>query len=198
MPIKTIGDRIIADASAEAERLRAGAKKTAAQISAEAKAEAERYIEDALTQAERAGAQKKKQRLAAAGLAARDRVIAAKQTIIDNAFSRAKELLEDVSEDNYTDMLAGLIAGGAAGGEEIVFAESDKTVAAGAVAKANSFLESKGLAPVVAGDGARPAGRGFILRSGSIEESFLLSALLDSAREELEAEVAQIIFGAGN
>jgi len=196
--IKTIGDRILADAADEAERLRTEAKKTAVKIASQAEAEAQRFIAEALEQSRQAGAQKKKQRLAAAGLAARDRVIAAKQTIIDNAFSRAKELLEGVSDDNYTDMLAGLIAGGAAGGEEIVFAESDKAVAAGAVAKANSFLKSKGLAPVVAAAGARPAGRGFILRSGNIEESFLLSALLDSAREELEAEVAQIVFGAGN
>lgn len=195
MPIKTIGDRIIADASTEAERLTARAKKTAAQIAADAKAEADRFIKDAQARSRRAGAQKKKQQLAAAGLAARDRVIAAKQTVIDQAFSRAGELIEGVSEDQYIDMLAGLVAARAGGGEEVIFDDANAAVAKAVVQKANVALKLNGRAPVSLASNIRPIGKGFILSAGKIEESFALNALLESAREELEAEVARIIFG---
>lgn len=195
MPIKTIGDRIIADATAEAKRLRDRAKKTAAQIGADAKEEADRFINDALERSREAGAQKKKQRLAAAGLAARDRVIAAKQTAIDEAFSRAGELIEGMSEDRYVDMLAALMAARADGGEEVIFDGANAAAAKAAVQKANAALKLKERAPVSLSSTTRPIGKGFILSAGKIEESFALNVLLESAREELEAEVAQILFG---
>lgn len=195
MPLKTIGDRILADADIEAERLRARSEKTATQIVQDSRAEADSLIKGAVEQAQRKGTQKKKQKLAAASLAARDRVVAAKQAAIDEAFSRAKELIDHKSESQYIDMLAGLMAAHARGAEEVIFDAADKKIAKKAVDKANIALKSSGREPVVLADKTRPIGKGFILSSGKIEESCALSALLKSARDEHEAEVARIIFG---
>ena len=195
MPVQAICDRILTDAKTEADRLRTRAKKTAAQIAANAKAEANQLVSDAVERSRRAGARKKKQQLAAAGLAARDRVIAAKQTIIDIAFTRAGELIEGVSEDRYIDMVAGLIAARAGGGEEVIFDGTNPAVAKAAVEKANDALRADGREPVVLASNTRPIGKGFVLSAGRIEESFALRALLESEREELEANVARMIFG---
>lgn len=195
MPIKTIGERIIADAAAEAQRLTDRAKKTAAQIAGDSRTEADRLVEEAVDRAERAGAQKKMQQLAAAGLAARDRLIGAKQEMIDQAFDRAGELIEGASEDRYVAMIARLIVAGAGGGEEVIFDGSNMVTARAAVEAANKQLKLKGLTPVSLSSNTRPIGKGFILSAGKIEESFALKTLLESAREELETEVAQILFG---
>ena len=195
MPLKTIGDRILADAKAEADRLESRANKSAAQIINEAKENGKLFVADAVDRERQRGLQEKLQKLAAAGLAARDGVISAKQEIIDEAFNRARALIEGLDEARYIEVLAGIIAANAGGGEEIVFDPRDGDLAKQIIDQANAALGVKGIKPVSPAPRPRSIGKGFVFRQGKVEENFAFDLLFKSAREDLEAEIAAIIFG---
>jgi V/A-type H+/Na+-transporting ATPase subunit E len=191
--LEAIGERILTEARTEAERIESSADKQAREMMAAAKEHRAGRMAQAVDAARREAERSKRQRLAQAKLAARDGVISAKQEIIDEAFRRAGQKIASVSGERYVDLLAGLISRRAAGGEEIVLDAADPQMNRMVIDRANALRTPEGeqirLAPPKPGLGA-----GFVLRRQDVEESYLFRRLLESAREELEPEVAAIIF----
>jgi V/A-type H+/Na+-transporting ATPase subunit E len=194
--LEAISDRILAEARTEAERIESTADRQAQEARAAAKEDRADLISQATAAARREAERSKRQRLAQAKLAARDAVISAKQGIIDEAFRRAAQKLAAISGDQYVDLMAALVARRAAGGEEIVLDAADETMNSVIIERATSLLAPKA-SPIRLAGPKTGLGPGFILRRHNVEENYLFSRSLESAREELEAEVANVIFEEG-
>lgn len=195
MPLKAISGRIIDEAREEARRIKENAREEAAAIVARAGAEGAGRIDNEVEQAVAAGERIRLQRTATARLEARDAVIEAKQELIDRAFAQASERLKTLAGADYANLLAGLIADAARGGDEVILDPADAALAKKVIDGANAALKEAGRPGVSAAAERREIGRGFILRRGAVEENHSFDRLLAGAREEDEARVAKTIFG---
>ena len=195
MHLNMITERILADAGAEAERIETDAKKEGDRIVADAKKDGAGLLDVAVRQAERRGEQLKKQGLAVAQIAARDMVIAAKQELIDQVFTRARARLMALGDGEYVEVAAGLIAKSASGGEEVIFDPADREMAPKIIDRANADLKANDRLEVKLSPEARPIGKGFILHWAGVEENHAFDRLIADARERLEGDVASLVFG---
>jgi len=197
--ISSLTDRILADAENEAARIEAAAQGEAVQIKAAADKRGETLKEEFIAAERQRLEQEKKGRLAAAELAARDKVIEAKQTTIDTVFSMARDRYNELDQDAYIELAARLIAKNAVGGEEVVFDDlAAPTVREEIVAGANRALTVDGCDPVSVAPDTRKIGSGFVLRRDRVEVNFAFGLMLARSRERLEPEVAKMIFTGGD
>lgn len=135
------------------------------------------------------------QTLIKAELARRDKTIGAKRELLERAFATAKVHLERLEEDVYVELITDLIARHARGGQEIILdAKTADGVKDRIISSANEMLQQDNLRPVRLSGESRDLGPGFIITAGHIEEDRSFDTLLRSAAEELEADVAAMLF----
>ena len=195
--IDRITSRILADAEAECAALK---KESDARIEA-IRAENEKRAQDEYWRLVREGVKDTEQRVQrmdrTARLEARKSVLNMKQDAVTRAFELAKGKVAELPERDYVAFLAREAAAAAiTGQEEVVFCERDRAaVGAKAVKAANEALAAKGMpAALTLSDETREMAGGLILKQGDIEVNCTVDTLLDLARGELAARVAQVLF----
>lgn len=100
-------------------------------------------------------------------LACRQRVLAEKQRMLDEAFARAADTLLKLPRPEYIDLLASLAAENGQGGEALVFSAADRdTVGQAVVDAANGKKPGAGF--TLAAD-TRETGGGVVLQRGRME-----------------------------
>ena len=191
--IEKITARIETDAKSEiAEILREGEAK-AAQIRASYQTQAD-LAAKAADAAGKEAAQRQAERLeSAAQMEAKQMLLAAKQSCLDEAFETARQKLLSLPDGQYSDLLAKIAAKASRSGrEEIVLSAKDhKRVGAKVVEKANFILGNGKL--TLAGD-TREMDGGLVLRDGQVEVNCAFETRLRVLREDMTAEIAAILF----
>ena len=191
--IEKITARIETDAKNEiAEILREGEAK-AAQICASYQTQAD-LAAKAADAAGKEAAQRQAERLeSAAQMEAKQMLLAAKQSCLDEAFEKARQQLLDLPDGQYSDLLAKIAAKASRSGKEeiILSAKDNKRVGAKVVEKANTILKNGKL--TLSGE-TREMDGGLILRDGQVEVNCAFETQLRVLREEMTAEVASILF----
>ncbi|MEA3409904.1 MAG: V-type ATP synthase subunit E [Candidatus Eisenbacteria bacterium] len=186
-------------------RIKADAEEVARKIVAEGQVAADALATEANA---RAGVQKKEQRARAeqraqedrnrittlARLAARRELLEEKQGLIDRVFDEAGSRIAAMEQGEYRRFIAGLLKSTVeSGDEEVLIGEGEGRLD-------QAFLDSmskelgKGGGLKLASE-RRPIAAGFVLRSGRVETNCALATILRDAREQLETEVAAILFG---
>lgn len=195
MTIEALTGIIIADAETEAARIGAAAVRERDKALDDARRQADALTAELVKAAEEEIERDKKRRSAAAELAARDKVLSAKQELIEKVFDLAGERLSEVDEGVYVDLCARLLAENAAGGEEAIFDDSTPPSARNEIVdRANRGLAAVGKTPVAAAEQTRRFGKGFILHRDRIELSFAFDRLVGDVRDELEPQVVATLF----
>ena len=191
--IEKITARIETDAKGEiAEILREGEAK-AAQIRASYQTQAD-LTAKAAAAAGKEAAQRQAERLeSAAQMEAKQMLLAAKQSCLDEAFEKARQQLLGLPDGQYSDLLAKIAAKASrTGKEEIILSAKDhKRVGAKVAEKANFILGNGKL--TLASDTCEMDG-GLILRDGQVEVNCAFETQLRVLREDMTAEVAAILF----
>lgn len=195
--IDRIKARLISDAQAEIEQLSAETAAACGQIAAEyeqkAQAEYWRIVKEGTKDCEAHA-----ERLAsAADMEARKSVLAFKQEMVGKAFSDAIDKLVNMPKAEYTAFLASLASNAAVcGTEELVFSPRDAAAVGEGVAKAaNALLKEKGIkGGLTVSDETRDIPGGLIVRQGDIEVNCAIDTIVDLSRNELSAQVAEILF----
>ena len=191
--IEKITARIETDAKGEiAEILREGEAK-AAQIRASYQTQAD-LAAKAAAAAGKEAAQRQAERLeSAAQMEAKQMLLAAKQSCLDEAFEKARQQLLGLPDGQYSDLLAKIAAKASrTGKEEIVLSAKDhKRVGAKVVEKANFIL---GNGKLTLAPDTREMDGGLILRDGQVEVNCAFETQLRVLREDMTAEVAAILF----
>ena len=190
--------RILAEAAAGAAAICEEAKQKAA----EALAEAEKVAGLTRKQiAERAAGEAVEQKRRIKGMAElelRKEILAAKRELLDEAFEKALAGLAGLDDDCYRSLLKRMLLTAAERGDETVFLSSrdgrrlDREFWAGV----NRDLAGAGKkGTLVPAAETRDLRGGFILQSGGVEINCSFESLLEMQREELEPEVAALLFG---
>ena len=195
--IDKITSRIIADAEAEC----AAVKKESDERVAAIREENERRAQEEYLRLVREGVKDTEQRVQrldrTARLEAKKSILNMKQETVSRAFELAKGKIAELPERDYVAFLAREASEAAVSGqEEVIFCERDrKSVGAKAVKAANELLAAKGMPGMLTlSDTTREFSGGHMLKQGDIEVNCTVDTLLDLARGELAARVAEVLF----
>jgi len=127
----------------------------------------------------------------------RKAVLQAKQQIIDEVFERAKTSLQNMPDEKYKSLIESmLLKSDLSGNEELIISEHDRNrITPEFIQKINDTLKGMGK------EGnlriSKTFGNmigGFILKSQDLEINCTFDSLIDMEREELETEIAKILF----
>ncbi len=190
-------EHILNDAKAKAAEIKDEAARKTREIMTEAQKEAARSQEQILARARDEAAETKRRILGAAKLDARKEKLAAKQELIADAFRQSLEELCAVDDRSYSSILQRMFLAAAETGTEKVFlSERDRARIPGSFwEELNAALKKAGKkGELTLAEENREIQGGFILQSGGVEINCSFEALLDMQRDELEPEVAGILF----
>lgn len=184
--------RMEADTRAECDALAANAAENAAAILRDYQAQADAAARDSAQRAEAQAAEHLEHLNGSSQLACRQRVLAAKQQLIDEAFARAAQALAALPQADYIDLLAALAAENGSGDEELLLSAHDReTVGAAVVDAANA--KKPGTAFRLS-DETRDTGGGLVLRRGRVELNCSFTEKLRQLRQEESSAVAKLLF----
>ncbi len=192
--IENIIARIGHDAEQEAAAIESSAKAQAEAALADCRARAEAEAEAVLAKGREQAALKEERLVNAARLEGKKKTLAPNQTLVDEAFARALELLKDLTADHNTALLSRLAAqASATGREQVILSPADREACGKQVVEqANALLKGGGL--TLSGETRGMAG-GVILKDEKIETNCSFEALLHLRRDDLTADVAKVLFG---
>jgi len=199
MAIEDIEKRIIEEATGEAEKLKREAQEKKQEI---LKASEETCIEcekGFLEKGESSAEAKKRSILTPVRLKAKRDMLKAKQDIIDKAFSQALELLSKLNKTTYKRYLLGLYKKAPYYREVEIIPKKGKekliSKTLEAIKKEYKQKNKEFKYKILKGNDGFSGG--FILRSGKIEIDLTFDSLIGKFREELEGEVAKLLFKEG-
>lgn len=190
-------EHILDDAKAKAAEIKAEAALKSREAAGEAQKDAVRRQEHILARARDEAAERKRRILGAAQLDARKDKLAVKQELIAAAFKQSLEELCAVDDRSYSSILQRMLLAAVETGTETVFiSEKDRArIPESFWADLNCALEKAGKkGGLILAEETRQIQGGFILQSGGVEINCSFKALLEAQRDELEPEVAGILF----
>lgn len=187
--------KILDDARADAAATLEEASERTRVLEARSRRAMEETREKTLSGAKAAAAQKRERQMRMAQLDARKEELTVKREIIDQAFVLAEEKLLKLDAAQKETLYTRMLLEAAAGGEELIPAESEGGFFTPAIMKKmNEALKAAGRDGVTLSSGRRPIRAGFVLRNGGMECNCSLEALLRQSREMLEPLVARELF----
>lgn len=195
--IEKITSRITSDSDQEIAVLLERAKREAAAITDSFREIAKSEYDETVKKAAK-NAKERSERLAGvAQLDAKKLILAAKQEMLDLAFSQALSKLTELPEDQYIGTLAKLAAGASSSGnEEIILSQGDRArFGKKVVSAANALLEQAGRpAGLTLSEQSRPMKGGLYLKNGNIENNCTFEIIIRLLRERMSGDVARVLF----
>jgi V/A-type H+-transporting ATPase subunit E len=198
MPVKAIIEKIRADAEKEAEEILESYRKKVADIEVRKSREIDIIRSDAEKKGKNQAEESVRRMLSSTQMESRQSLLELKQKLIDEAFREAYDQVKNLKPQEYVRFLGSLLEQVAVtGDEEVVVAKSDaKRLSASLIESVNRNLKKSGKQGKISlAREAIDSDGGFVLRRGRKEINATLSVLFGNAREELESEVAGILFG---
>lgn len=197
MGLENILSKIESDARAEAGRIESEALRQAREMLEAAEARGRALAAGIMDAARTAAEEQRKRLLTLAGLDARKQDLDAKQRCIRMAFEQAEALLASIPDDQYRSLIErALLESVKTGNEEVVISEKDRDrITPSFLSEVNAKLAASGrkgnlrISPVT-----REMLGGFILVEGNIETNNSFDVALRLMRDDLEPQVASILF----
>ncbi|NOX97770.1 MAG: hypothetical protein GXO98_06920 [Nitrospirae bacterium] len=197
MAFEDILKRIKEDGGKEAEQIKKEAEGEAEKILQEAGKEAVSLKEKILHAARDSIRDERKRILTMANLEVRKKLLERKQNLIEEAFRKASNHLEHLPEEEYRKAIKKMLLETVESGEEeVIISPEEKLINSAFLEEVNEELSSKGRpGKLKLSSERREFQGGFILKAGRIEINNTFTSLFQEKREELESEVAGILFG---
>jgi V/A-type H+-transporting ATPase subunit E len=192
--------KIVSDAEAEARKTVEEGEDQAGRIRKEARAEAARIASEASAKAKAQAEEHIRRQISLRELEARKAILAEKGKLIDEVFDGAlRELKERDKKSGYSITRDLLLKAIEVGDEEIILSPEDRqNIDSAFIDNLNASLREAGKRGEVAvSSETRNIDGGFILRRGRAETNSSFGTLLAMLRDDIETEVAGILFGGG-
>jgi len=202
MSLENIVKKIRTEAEETIRVIDGGARENIEKLQARLDAEERRLNEEAEKMAEAETEEILNRRTSSALLEGRKRVLAAKESILNEVFAAAKAKLLELPDDEYLKLLTSLAVAHSVSGDEVVMlSPSDKKrlskslkTWAGSI---NDALKKKKIpGKVTVSDETRNIEGGIVLSKGRTEINLSLDVLLGELRYELEGRLTGILFPA--
>lgn len=133
-----------------------------------------------------------RKKITVANLEVKKLVLATKQDIIAKAFEQSKEAIRN-DKENYKKMLVSMLEY-AEDGDILTISEKDKTILTKKLVK--EIADKKGI-KISYNDNYGNFSGGIILSNKFSDKNFTLEVELNSIRDEIEPQIAQMMFGEG-
>ncbi|GAA0070202.1 V-type ATP synthase subunit E family protein [Clostridium sardiniense] len=195
--VNNLTSKILKDAEERKDNILKAANEEKAKIIAKKEAIAKSEEEVMVEKAKMEAKTRHERIVSSAELKARNEKLAAKQSIIDSVFEQSIEELCKMSDDDMKKFIKDMIlSSDIAGDEKIILNEKGKSVLDGTLlVQINSELKSKGKkGELTVSNEVRNFKGGFILEKDGIEINNTFEDLVNSSRDELEFEVANVLF----
>ena len=192
--------KIVTDAEAEAGRIIEEGRAEVGKIKAEADAEVAGIASEFSRKAKAQAEEYIRRQVSLRELEARKAVLTEKGGLIDEIFAKALEELRARDRKGGYALTRELLLGAIeVGDEEIILSSEDRSAVGGTFAEdLNKELVKAGKrGEVKISSDTRDISGGFILRRGRAETNGSFGTLLAMLRDEIETEIAQILFGGG-
>jgi V/A-type H+-transporting ATPase subunit E len=185
----------LADAKAEADKIKKQAEDQEAAEQAKLSEQLDEYKKQTEILAKKAGEDEKSHILAAARMDIAKQYLAEKRKILGEVFEQARRQLQDLPDEEYRALIKKLILDAVeTGDEEVVVDTKEKRIDREFIKKINSELASGKKGDLRLSDQKQDIGAGFILKRGKIKTNVSMEVLLGQARKELEIELAKELF----
>jgi V/A-type H+-transporting ATPase subunit E len=195
MEAKQVVDKILADAKAEAEKIKKQTKANEAAEQAKLNEQLDEYKKQTEVLAKKAGEDERSHILAAARMDIAKQLLAKKRKILDEVFEQARQQLQNLPEQEYRKLCTKLILEAVeTGDEEVVVDRNEQRISQDLIHQVNQQLSSNGKGELKLSDQRQDIGGGFILKRGQIKTNVSLDVLLEQARKELEIDLAKELF----
>ncbi len=195
MQAEQVINKILADARAEAEKIRKQAEEREAAEQAKLDEQLAKFEEQTKAMADKAAADERSQRLAVARMEAAREYLAGKATLLDDVFAQARQRLQQLPDNEYRELMVRLmLAAVDSGEEEVITGKGDARVDQKLVTEVNDKLKGRGRGNLKLSDEKENLGGGFILRHGRIRTNVSINVLVARARQDLEIELAKDLF----
>lgn len=192
MSIENITGNILSDAKHIAEVSLLNADKSKNEIIDKAMNEAEAIKQAAADKASKDAESLKNRKVSAAELQGRKMILSAKQEAIKKSFDAALKKLKSMSEDKYIEFLTNQIIKIPYNEGIIILNKQDRERIGEKLVKAvNEKLKAEKF--TLSNENVNSSG-GFVLKSGAIEVNSTFDTILDSMKDDLTNEVANILF----
>ncbi len=189
-------EKILADARAEADKIKKEAQAKLAQEQKLADEQLAGFRKQTEAIAQKSAADAKSQELSAVRMVLAKEELAEKAKILDDVFVKAEQQIRTLPDEQYRAMITKLMLDSVqTGHEEVIIDVNEKRIDQQFISKVNQQLASKGKGNLKLSSERRPIGGGFILRKGKIQDNASLKVLLGRARSKLEIELAKGLFG---
>lgn len=195
MQAEQVIDKILADARAEADKLRRQAEEREAAEQAKLDEQLAKFEEETKAMADKAAADERSQRLAVARMEAARDYLAGKAALLDDVFAQARQRLQQLPDAEYRDLMVRLMAAAVdSGDEEVIAGKDDARIDQKLVKEVNDKLRGQGKGGVRLSDEKENFRGGFILKHGRIRTNVSIDVLVARARQDLEIELAKDLF----
>lgn len=188
-------EKILADAKAEAEKIKKQTEANEAAEQAKLAEQLDEHKKQTEILARKAGEDEESHILAAARMDIAMQLLAAKRKILDEVFEQARQQLQNLPDEEYRTLCTKLMLEAVeTGEEEIVVDKNENRIDQDLIDQVNQQLAPKGKGNLKLSDEKQDIVAGFILKRGQIKTNVSLAVLLDQARKELEIDMAKELF----
>lgn len=187
-------DKILSDAKHDAGEMLSEALKKAEALVAAKQAEADAEYDLSVEEARKAGEEVVRRRLTVADLEVKKLLLSAKKQAVDEAFGESLKKLLALPKEEYTALVGSMIASAADDGDVVVISENDKNVLTKAVFDKISAKIGKKL---TLSDTFGNFEGGVMLLGKGVDKNLTFESELALLRDEVEPEVAKIMFSNG-
>lgn len=179
--LDNITKKIEDDAQAKREEILAGADKKISQLSKENDKKIAEREEEIMLEAKKQAEKEKNKVISQAELAARDKKLLAKQELLDEVFSMAKDELRKISDKDYLRFVKSNLKNHNLTGNEVLVPQKGR----------EDVLQNLDIKLAK----EERVDSGFILKNGKISTNYRFDDLVDFERQELEGEVIAKLLG---
>ena len=190
--IDKIIQRIEADAQAELDRILNAAKDQAEEIAELYQGRADAEAAELKARNEKTAAEREDRLVSSAQMEVRKTALAAKQQMLEKAYTQALDKLCSMPDAQYIETVAALLVQAAPKGTgKVIFAPAEKErIGKAAVEMANEKLGGQ----LTVAEETRPIRGGFILSDGKVEVNCSFDTLVRLQKNETAGAVAKILF----
>ena len=195
MGTEEVVEKILADANAEAEKIKKQAGEKQAAEQAEFDEQLKEHKKHTSDLAEKLGSEKKLHLLAAARMNIAKELLAEKNKILDEVFDQARQQLQSLPDEQYRDLINNLMLEAVETGEEEVIVDgNEKRIDEKFIRQINYKLGQDRKGSLKLSEEKMPLAGGFILRRGKVKTNVSFDVLLARTRKELEIDLAKELF----
>jgi V/A-type H+/Na+-transporting ATPase subunit E len=195
--LEYLTSKILEDGNNKAQSILEEAAEEESKILNKSRNEAEKKRKEILDRVMEEGKLKKDRIISNAELEVRNNKLSAKQEVIGRVFNKAVEELRNLSKDQYLSFIRNTILSAPIHGDEVmvISPEDRQSISESFVNEMNMSLKLQGKkGEITLSKEDRSLNGGFMLIRSGIEINYTFNAIVASIREDLENEVAKILF----